>query len=109
MGDFMKSCSNNKWFSLIQPFDLYQLVKDPIRITESTSSIIDHFYTSDFGNITECFVSPYAFSDSFPICFTRKVNTKIPKADHVVTSYRCFKAFDETAFLVDLEHDLRIF
>ena len=54
-------------------------------------------------------MSPYAISDHFPICFARKVNAKIPKADHVVTSYRCFKAFDETAFLVDLEHDLRHF
>ena len=112
MGDFnidMKSCSNNKWLNLIQLFDLSQLVKDPTRITESTSSIIDHVYTSDLGNVTECFVSPYAISDHFPICFTRKVNVKIPKADHVVTSYRCFKAFDETAFLVDLEDDLRHF
>ena len=112
MGDFnidMKSCSNNKWLSLIQLFDLSQLVKDSTRIIESTSSFIDHIYTSDLGNITECFVSAFAVSDHFPICFTRKVNAKIPKADHVMTSYRCFKAFNETAFLVDLEHDLRNF
>ena len=54
-------------------------------------------------------MSPYAISDHFPICFTRKVNNKIPKAGNVMTSYRCFKAFNETAFLVDLEHDLRSF
>ena len=71
MGDFnidMNSCSNNKWLSLIQLFDLSQPVKEPTQITESTSSVIVHAYTSDLGNITECFVSPYAISDYFPIC-----------------------------------------
>ena len=69
MGDFnidIEPCSNNKWLSLIQLIDLSQLVKEPTRITESTSSIIDHAYTSDIGNITECFVSSYAISDHFP-------------------------------------------
>lgn len=94
---------------MIQLFDLSQLVNEPTRITQSTSSLIDHAYTSDLGNISECFVSPYAISDHFPICFTRKVNCRIPKADHITTSYRCFKTFDETAFLVDLQHDLRNF
>ena len=101
MGDVnvdMSSCSNNKWLSLIQLFDLPQLITEPTRITKSTSSIIDHAYTSDLGNITESFVSPYAISDHFPVCFTRKVNGKIPKADHIKTSYRCFKKFDETTF-----------
>ena len=102
MGDFnidMSSCSNNKWLSLIQLFDLSQLITEPTRITKSTSSIIDHAYTSDLGNITKSFVSPYAMSDHFPVCFTRKVSGKIPKADHIKTSYRCFKKFDETTFL----------
>ena len=106
MGDFnidMKSCSNNKWLSLIQLFDMSQLIIEPTRITESTSSIIDHAYTSDFNNITESFVSSYSISDHFPICFTRKVNAKIPKVDHTKTSYRCFKSFDEKAFLEDLQ------
>ena len=55
MGDFnidKNSCSNNKWFSLVQFFDLSQPVKEPTQITESFFSIIDHAYTSDLGNIT---------------------------------------------------------
>ena len=52
---------------------------------------------------------PKHISDHFPICFTRKVNSKIPKADHIKTSYRCFKSFNDCAFLVDLRHDLQNF
>ena len=39
----------------------------------------------------------------------RKVNSKIPKADHIKPSYRCFKSFNDCAFLVDLRHDLQNF
>ena len=109
IGDFnidMLSCSNSKWLNLIQHFDLSQLVKYSTRVTETSSVITDHAYTTDLGNITECFVPSYAISDHFPICFTRKVNCKIPKTEHITTSYRCFKTFDEQHFLADLHHDL---
>ena len=112
MGDFnidIEPCSNNKWLSLIQLFDLSQLVKEPTRITESTTSIIDHAYTSDIGNITECFVSSYAISDHFPICFARKINSKVPKAEHITTSYRCVKTFDEIVFMENLQQCLQNF
>ena len=91
MGDFnidLQSCSNSKWLNLIQLFDLTQFVKEPTRVTESSSTIIDHAYSSDSANITECFVPSYAISDHFPICFTRKVNSKISKTVHTMSSYR---------------------
>ncbi|MEW8544984.1 MAG: reverse transcriptase family protein [Candidatus Thiodiazotropha sp.] len=112
MGDFnidIVSCTNTKWQNLIQLFDLSQLVTEPTRITHSTSSIIDHVYTANCGNIIECFVPHYAISDHFPICFTRKVNCKISKTNHITSSYRCFKSFDETSFLTDLNNDLEHF
>ena len=52
MGDFsidMISCSNSKWLNLIQLFDLSQLVKHSTRVTETSSSIIDHAYTTESG------------------------------------------------------------
>lgn len=109
MGDFnidFGSCSNSKWLNLIQLFDLSQLIKDATRVTETSSSLIDHAYTTNKENITECFVPTYAISDHFPICITRKVNSKIPKTEHITTSYRCFKTFDEISFLADLQYDL---
>ena len=105
MGDFnidYKIRSNAKWLNLIQLFDLTQIVKDPTRITETSSTIIDHVYTTNVENIKECFVRTYAVSDHFSVCFTRKINSKIPKNELITTFYRCFKTFDETSFLADI-------
>ena len=93
---------NTKWKNLIQLFDLPQLVTSPTRVSQSSSTIIDHVYTSNPENITEAFVPYYAISDNFPVCLSRKVNAKISKPEHITTSYRCFKKYDETLFLNDL-------
>ena len=82
MGDFnidLRSCTNNKWFNLIQLFDLSQTVQEPARVTETSSTLIDHVYSSNPENIIECFVPFYSLSDHYPVCFTRKINGKISK------------------------------
>ena len=66
-------------------------------------------YTTNAENITECFISHFSISDHFPVCFTRKVNCKIPKSSHITTSYRCFKNFDDSLFLNDLANDISVF
>ena len=112
MGDFnidYKIRSNAKWLNLIQLFDLTQIVKDLTRVTETSSTIIDHVYTTNVENIKECFVPTYAVSDHFPVCFTRKINSKIHKNEYITTSYRCFKTFDETSFLADLNYGINSF
>ena len=60
-------------------------------------------------NVTECFISHFSISDHFPVCFTRKVNCKVTKNEHVTTTYRCFKQFEESVFLRDLQNDLNAF
>ena len=105
MGDFnidYKSCINRKWFNMVQLFDLSQLVSEPTRITEISAIIIDHVYTNRPENVTECFISHFSISDHFPVCFTKKVNCKVTKNEHVTTTYRCFKQFEESVFLRDL-------
>ena len=90
MGDFnidYSSSCNNKWNNLVQLFDLSQLVSKLIRVTASTTTIIDHVYTTHKGNITECFVPHYAISDHYPVCFTRKIDHKIRKCTHSYNSY----------------------
>ena len=106
--DFQVS-SNNKWLHLIQLLDLTQMVTDYTRITSTTATIIDHIYSSNPENIVECFVPSYAISDHFPVCITRKINHRIAKTEHMTTSYRCFKRFNETLFLSDLGSDLESF
>ena len=54
-------------------------------------------------------MSHYSISDHFPICFSRKINSKIKKTTHTSTSYRCFKNFNEELFLSDLAHDFNTF
>ena len=81
MGDInidYKHCSNSKWANLTQLFDLSQLITEPTRVTDTSSTIIDHVYTTEPGNITESFVPQYAISDHYPVCFTRKTNNEIP-------------------------------
>ena len=112
MGDFnidLISCTNNKWSNLLQLFDLSQLAREPIRVTESSATLIDHAYSSCPENITSCFVSKLSASDHFPISFTRKINRKISKDKHITTSYRCFKHFNETNFLNELAEDFGTF
>ena len=97
MGDFnidLKAHTNNKWLNLINLFDLTQLVTEPTRVTETTDTLIDHVYTAHPENIVRCFTSTLSLSDHFPICFTRKVNSKLLKDKHTATTYRNYKHFD---------------
>ena len=54
-------------------------------------------------------MSHYSISDHFPVCFSRKINNKISESDHITTSYRSFKTFNEDAFINDLSGDLNRF
>ena len=112
IGDFnidYSNCSNKKWLHLVQLFDLKQMISTPTRVTLNTSSIIDHLYCTNTEHISDCFVPHYSISDHFPICFTRKINSKVKKSCHISTSYRCFKTFDEELFLRDLSEELSRF
>ena len=112
MGDFNiehLNCSNKKWLHLVELFDLKQMVSSPTRVTNSSSSIIDHIYCTDSEKISECFVPHYSISDHFPVCLTRKINQKLKKSNHITTSYRCFNHFNEELFLNDLTEELSQF
>ena len=101
MGDInidYKHCSNSNWANLTLLFDLSQLITEPTQVTDTSSTIIDHVYTTEPGNITDCVVPQYVISDHYPVCFKRKINNKIPKKKHKTSSYRCFKMFDDAHF-----------
>ena len=114
MGDLnidLLNCSNRKWLNLTQLFELKQLnISDPTRITNKTSTLIDHLYCSNPENISDCFVSHYSISDHFPACFPKKINSKIKKTTlYTSTLYRCFKNFNEELSLSDLANDFNTF
>ena len=105
----LHTCTNTKWLIMIQLFDLYQLITESTRITPTTSTLIDHVYTTAQANITESFVSDLSISDHLPVCVTRRVSSKISKKEHISASYRSFKHFDEDLFLQELTTYLETF
>ena len=109
MGDFnidLNACTNSKFSNMLQMFDLTQCVRQPMRVTQTSETLIDHVYSSHPENITDCFVSNLSISDHFTLCFSRKINNRIPKNNYNTASYRSFKNFNEVDFLSDLTHDL---
>ena len=50
MGDFniyLNVCTNTKWLNLINLFDLTQLVIEPTRMSQTSTTLIDHVYASN--------------------------------------------------------------
>ena len=80
---------------MAKPYKSIRFITEPTRVTETTDTLIDHVYTTHPENIVRCFTSSLSLSDHFPICFTRKVNSKLLKDKHTTTSYRSYKHFDE--------------
>ena len=79
------------------------MIKLPTRITKSSSTIIDHMYSTRSDVMSDVHVPALCISDHFPICFTRNTNKiKMKKHQHQTIMYRCFKTFSESHFLTDL-------
>ena len=95
--------NNTKWADITVKFGLEQLIKNPTRISKTSSTIIDHIYTNCSDNIKEVFTSELAISDHYPICMTYFTNLNLAKkSNHTIIKYRSFKKFDELAFQSDL-------
>ena len=107
--DLLSNMNRTKWPNLIQLFDLTQLISNPTRVTPTTATLIDHVYTNVPSNISESFVSDLSISDHFPVCITRKFSNKMIKNNHINTTYRSFKNFNEHQFLHELSIDLQTF
>ena len=103
MGDLNFNLLQNppkRWLDFIEMFNLTQNISQPTRITENSSTLIDHIYTNRPENISEVIVSSFSASDHFPVCATRNVHTNLNhKNSHTLINYRDFKKFDEDKFL----------
>ena len=71
MGDFnidLNACTNSKFLFMLQIIDIThfsitcfsitftQFVREPTRVTQTSETLIDHVYSSNPENITDCFV-----------------------------------------------------
>jgi hypothetical protein len=76
LGDFninlLDNKIRNKWLDrVISPLSFTQLIFEPTRVVENSSTLIDHIYTNCPQNITHTSVIKCALSDHFLICATR--------------------------------------
>ena len=91
----------------VELHDFTQLVKEPTRVTAHFEKIMNHNYASDSSKVSEEFVPSIAICDHYPIFFTRTVSKAQKKRhSHISIQYRCFRKFDNDAFLSDLSTSL---
>ena len=93
----------NSWIESLSSLNYTQLVNEPTRVTQYSSTLIDHAFTNKPSNISNVFVPKLSISDHYPVCLTRKVNSRhVAEHPHKIISYRSLKHFDVNLFLVDL-------
>lgn len=97
---------NRRWSDFIYTYDFCQLINQPTRVTEHSSSIIDHIYVSNCNRhlVKECFVSDVSISDHYIVCFTRCSSRKyvnMSRPYHEI-QYRSYKTFRSEEFVNDL-------
>ena len=83
-------------------YGMHQLINEPTRITESSSTIIDHIFTNTPDKIVSSGVSHVSISDHSLIYAFRKLSTGIYSKDHSAITYRNFKNFDLHSFRADI-------
>ena len=105
LGDFNIDISKPhvNWESTFELFGLRQFIYTPTRVTESTSTIIDHIYSNNHNNIVSAGVKELDISDHYLVeC---NVNFRMHRSSmkcHTYIRYRSFKHFSKDHFLSDL-------
>ena len=107
MGDFNIDMykPHPSWDLTMTSIGLEQLVSSPTRVTPTSSTLIDHILCNRSEAVKDVTVSDLSISDHFPIsCEWLSKIPKTKKRTHTTVTYRCFKHFDKTLFLHDLDH-----
>ena len=85
-------------------YSLQQLITDPTRCTESSSTLIDLIFTNRPDRIVCSGVSHIGVSDHSLIYAYRKLSTDSPSRGHTTVTYRKFKNFNSSNFRSDIAH-----
>lgn len=106
LGDFNINMfsANPTWESTITLFGLKQLITSPTRVTSTSSTLIDHIYTTNKNRVLGTDVPQVGISDHYPVCcnWALKSDKPIRKHQHTTIKYRSLKHFNNEAFLFDL-------
>ena len=96
-----KQQQNFAWDSTISLFDLNHSLTSPTRIFPHSSTLIDHIYVSDTKLLSNMHVPVTEINDHFKVCYTWAIKSvKTTLTVHSFIVYRCFKNFEERAFLM---------
>ena len=87
------------WLQITESINLSQVVDTPTRVTETSSTLIDHAYCSKPENIADIFVPCYSISDHYPVCLTQKSSNKTESDNkHKTITFRNMRHFDSNCF-----------
>ena len=91
------------WENISNLLGYKQLVTEPTRICDKSSTLLDHIYCNNHKINIECMISDITLSDHKPIIckWTFKLPKPIPKG-HTYISYRNFKRFNLNSYLNEL-------
>jgi hypothetical protein len=80
--------STKNLLDFMELHDFKQCVKQPTRVTETSSTLIDHVYCSDVNHIRSCVVLSNSLSDHYPVKVERKINACLVIEENLVTFRR---------------------
>jgi len=90
--------------SIADVHNLQQLITDPTRCTESSSTLIDLIFTNLPDRIIYSGVSHIGISDHSLIYAYRKLSIDSTSRGHTTVTYRKFKNFNSSNFRSDITH-----
>ena len=109
LGDFNidllgKHPHQESWLSVIDNYELSQLITNHTRVTPTKKSLLDHIYVSENILVKYSGVLPWALSDHYPVyvVISKSKLTDNRGAKHMETSYRKTKQLNEELFCNDI-------
>lgn len=104
LGDFNLDCLTENTYKKVDEFcvnnQLVQIIDEPTRVTETTSTLIDLICVSKPEEVVSSKVVYSAISDHYLVKFCKR-HKKVNKSPKTSTD-RCYKNFDEIEFINDL-------
>jgi len=92
------------WESTFTILGFKQLIKDPTRVTETSTTLLDHIYVSEKSRVLSACNLKVAISDHDGVCcsWALRADKSNRKNQHTTILFRSFKHFNKDAFLADL-------
>ena len=94
--------SSRLLIDITEKYNLQQLITEQTRITNSSSTLIDHIFTNAPDRVVCSGVSHISISDHSLVYAFRKLSVRMPTRGHTTVSYRKFKNFDSAKFRNDI-------